>query len=103
VLRAQALERRNDFLLADLERIGDHTRGLFEADASIAASAAHPSQDVKIFFLVGHFYSLRNRRRLGIYVGKSHFLRGDQFSGRLRSAVGSHHQPKPHKNSPRLA
>jgi hypothetical protein len=42
-------------LLADLERIGDHTRGLFEADASIAASAAHPSQDVKIFFLVGHF------------------------------------------------
>jgi len=55
VLRAQALERRNDFLLADLERIGDHTRGLFEADASIAASAAHPSQDVKILFLVGHF------------------------------------------------
>ena len=55
VLRTQALERRNDFLLADFERIGDHTRGLFEADASIAASAAHPSQDVKIFFLVGHF------------------------------------------------
>lgn len=55
MLRAQALERRNDFFLADLERIGDHTRGLFEADASIAASATHPFQDVKIVFLVGHF------------------------------------------------
>ena len=57
MLRTQALERRNDFLLADLERIGDHTRGLFEADASIAVSAAHPSQNVKVFFLVGHLTS----------------------------------------------
>jgi hypothetical protein len=58
MLGAQTLERGNNFLLADLKRIGDHTRGLFEADASIAASAAHPPQNVKIFFLVGHFDSL---------------------------------------------
>ena len=38
---AQALERRDDFLLSDLQLIGDHARGLFEADASIAVSAAH--------------------------------------------------------------
>jgi hypothetical protein len=44
-------------LLADLKRIGDHTRGLFEADASIAASATHALQDVKIFFLIGHCFS----------------------------------------------
>jgi hypothetical protein len=103
VLGAQALERRNDFLLADLEGIGDHTRGLFEADASIAVSAAHPSQNVKIFFLVGHFIPSGIVERLGFYFRKSYFLRGDQFSGRLQPAVGSHHYPKPHKNSPRLA
>jgi hypothetical protein len=57
MLGAQALERGNNFLLADLERIGDHTRGLFEANASIAASATHALQDVKIFFLVGHCFS----------------------------------------------
>ena len=57
MLRAQALERRDNFLLADLERIGDHTRGLFEADASIAASTTHPLQNIKIFFLVGHIIS----------------------------------------------
>jgi hypothetical protein len=38
---AQPLERRDNFLLADFQRIGDHTRGLFEAEASIAVSAAH--------------------------------------------------------------
>ena len=54
VLGAQALERRDHVLLAHLHRIGDHTRGLFEADASIAVSAAHTPQNVKVFFLIGH-------------------------------------------------
>jgi hypothetical protein len=57
MLGAQTFERGNNFLLADLKRIGDHTRGLFEADASIAASATHALQDVKIFFLIGHCFS----------------------------------------------
>jgi hypothetical protein len=54
VLRAQALERRDYLLLTNLNRIGDHTRGLFEADASIAVSAAHALEDVKVFFFVSH-------------------------------------------------
>jgi hypothetical protein len=67
MLGAQTLERGNDFLLADLKRIGDHTRGLFEADASIAASATHALQDVKIFFLISHFLFLGSPGRLGSY------------------------------------
>jgi len=54
VLGAQALERCDDFLLIHLHRVGDHTRGLFEADASIAVSAAHTRKDVEIFFLISH-------------------------------------------------
>ena len=37
----QALERRDDILLIHLHRVGDHTRGLFEAEASVAVSATH--------------------------------------------------------------
>jgi hypothetical protein len=54
VIGAQALERGNNFLLTYLQRIGDHTRGLFEAEASIAVSAAHSLQDVQIFFFANH-------------------------------------------------
>jgi len=54
VLRAQAFERRGYFLLIQLHRIGDHTRGLFEAEASIAVSAAHALEDVEIFFFARH-------------------------------------------------
>jgi hypothetical protein len=54
VLRVQALERGNNLLLADLERIGDHTRGLFEAEASVAMSAAHALQDIDILIALGH-------------------------------------------------
>ena len=53
-LGAQALERRNDFLLIHLHRVGDHTRGLFEAEASIAVSATHALQDVEIVCFVCH-------------------------------------------------
>jgi hypothetical protein len=47
---SQALERFEHLLLVHLQSIGDHTRGLFEADASIAVSTAHALKDVKIFF-----------------------------------------------------
>ena len=54
LLSAQALERRDDFFLADFERIGDHTRGLFEAHASVTVSAAHALQDVYILVVLCH-------------------------------------------------
>lgn len=50
MLGAQTLERRDHFVFRLLDSIGDHTRGLFEAEASIAVSAAHPFEDVKILF-----------------------------------------------------
>ena len=49
---AQAFERRKDFLLVHIHRIGDHTRGLFEAEASPIVSATHTLQDVEIVFFV---------------------------------------------------
>lgn len=51
---AQAFERGNNFLLVHLNCIGDHTRGLFEAEASIEPSATHALEDVEIFFFVSH-------------------------------------------------
>jgi hypothetical protein len=50
----QALERRDDILLIHPHRVGDHTRGLFEAEASVAVSATHAFQDIKIFLFVSH-------------------------------------------------
>ena len=46
MIGAQTLERRDDFVLRDFHSVGDHTRGLFEAEASIAASAAHAFKNV---------------------------------------------------------
>jgi hypothetical protein len=60
MLRAQTLKRRDHILLIHLHRVGDHTRGLFEADASIVVSAAHALQDVKVFFFVSHANVLFN-------------------------------------------
>ena len=54
MLSVQTLERRDDILLTHLHRIGDHTRGLFEAEASIAMSAAHALENVEIVFLSNH-------------------------------------------------
>ncbi len=54
MLSAQALERRHDFLLIHLHRIGDHTRGLFEAEASIAVSAPHALENVKVVWFFCH-------------------------------------------------
>ena len=54
MLGAQALERSDNVLLAHFQRVRDHARGLFEAEASIAVSATHASQDVKILFFFSH-------------------------------------------------
>jgi hypothetical protein len=50
----EPLQSFDNFLLADLERIGDHTRGLFEAEASIAPSTAHFLKDKKIPIVFCH-------------------------------------------------
>lgn len=53
-MAAQALQCRDYFLIIHLHCVGDHTRGLFEAEASIVVSAAHALEDVKICFFLGH-------------------------------------------------
>ena len=55
---AQALERRDDSILAHLHSVGDHTRGLFEAEASIAASAAHALENIEIVVFGRHSFYL---------------------------------------------
>ena len=54
MFRAQPFQHRHHFLLADLQRIGDHARGLFEAEASIVVSAAHLLENVDILVILGH-------------------------------------------------
>jgi len=54
VLSAQSLQRRDDFFLALLDSVGDHTRGLFEAEASIAMSTTHPFKNVDILIFASH-------------------------------------------------
>ena len=51
---AESFQGRDDFLLADFQRVGDHTRGLFEAEASIAVSAAHALQYVDVLIIFRH-------------------------------------------------
>jgi len=51
---AQPFQCRDNFLLADFQRVGDHTRGLFEAEASIAVSAAHALQYVDVLIIFRH-------------------------------------------------
>jgi hypothetical protein len=51
---AQPFERRDNFFLAAFQRVGDHTRGLFEAEASIAVSATHALQYVNILIIFSH-------------------------------------------------
>jgi hypothetical protein len=50
----EPLEGRQQFLLGHAQCVGDHTRGLFEAEASIEVSAAHAPEDGEIFFFFGH-------------------------------------------------
>ena len=58
-LGAQSLERLDDFFFTDLQRIGDHTRGLFEAEASIVESATQFAKDGFLFGAHGHDAFLR--------------------------------------------
>jgi hypothetical protein len=61
VARSQACECCDHLLLVHLHSIRDHTRGLFEAEASITVSAAHALEDVKIFFFHSDSGFLRTR------------------------------------------
>src|SRR5690242_19240210 len=48
VLLLEGLEQFDQLPLIQAQHVGDHTRGLFEAEASVAASALHPVHDVAI-------------------------------------------------------
>ncbi len=98
VLGAQALKRRNDFLLSYLHRVGDHARGLFEAEASIAVSAAHALQNVQLVCFFCHWTSPPNR--LIGYTGKTDLLRRDRFRRCFRHTFGVHDYPNPNKDAP---
>jgi len=54
VIRTEALERLNDVLFSHFHSAGDHTRGLFEAEASVVMSATHAREDVESPFFVFH-------------------------------------------------
>jgi hypothetical protein len=54
VIPAKTLERRNDVLFIHFHCAGDHTRGLFEAEASVVVSPTHARKDVKRAFFVFH-------------------------------------------------
>ncbi len=54
MMPAQPFERGNHLGLVLVHRIGDHARGLFEAEASPMASAVHPLENIEVFFFIGH-------------------------------------------------
>ena len=93
---AQPFQRRDDFLLADFQCVGDHTRGLFEAEASIAVSAAHALQHVNILIIFRHSFLFLTCR------GKADFLPGDQFNAGLRRPVLAHDHTGADKDAPRF-
>jgi len=92
---AQPFERRDNLLLADFQCVGDHSRGLFEAKASIAVSAAHALQHVDILVIFRHSFLLISRREADL-------LRGNQFHRGLRFAAFFNDHTNTHKDAPRL-
>jgi len=54
VFHTKAFERRDDVLLFHFDCAGDHTRGLFEAEASVAVSTTHAFQNIEIFLFASH-------------------------------------------------
>lgn len=58
----ECLDLLEEVVLIQFEHVGDHTRGLFEAEASVAASAPHALQDGAIFGV--HVKSLGRACRL---------------------------------------
>ena len=55
MIRTKMLKRLNDVLCFHFHSAGDHTRGLFEAEASVVVSATHARENVESVFLVFHF------------------------------------------------
>jgi hypothetical protein len=64
VFRTKAFERLDDVLFFHIYCAGDHTRGLFEAEASVVVSATHAREDIQSVFLVFHLMTLHRRIRL---------------------------------------
>ena len=95
----QSLQRFNDFLLIHLQRIGDHTRGLFEAEASIVVSAAHALQDVEIVFLSRHGLLTLSTVRLK-FRGESYLLCRYRFGQGHWLSLGIYDDPEASKNPP---
>ena len=54
MIRTETLERLNNVLFIHFHSAGDHTRGLFEAEASVVVSATHPREYVESPFFVFH-------------------------------------------------
>jgi hypothetical protein len=81
VICTKPLERLNDGFFIHFHCAGDHTRGLFEAEASVVVSTAHAGQDVKGPFFIFH---------LGFHAGKAGFLYRDHLSSRLWIAINIH-------------
>src|SRR5687768_15084150 len=95
VLRLEGLELLHQLLLVHLQHVRDHTRGLLEAEASVAASALHPLHHVAV--------SLRHRHgRTLKLAGEAHALRGDGLDPRLRLAVLSERDAQSRQNTPPL-
>ncbi len=78
--------------------IGDHPRGLFEAEASIAVSAAHFLQNEKIPTVFCHWTVPRLK-----HCGKPNFLQADQLCLSSRFSVRIASNPQTHKDSPPYA
>ena len=53
VLLPKSPDSPHQLVLIHFEHVGDHTRGLFEAEASVSASASHPLQDDAVFGVHG--------------------------------------------------
>lgn len=100
MLRLQPLKRGDYLILIHTDRIRDHARGLFEAEASVVVSAAHPFQDVQIFFLCIHNSSTLIRLEV---LRKSHFLSGDRLHRCTGLAVLKDLDSDTDKNPPRRA
>ena len=64
MFRTKAFERLNDVLFFHFHCAGDHTRGLFEAEASVVVSATHAREDVQSVFFVFHLITLNRKNRL---------------------------------------
>ena len=77
VLLLEGLHSLEQIVVIQFKHVGDHTRGLFEAEASVAASAPHPLQNGAIFSV--HVESLG---RAYLSSGDDDGLTGDRLAVR---------------------